>query len=119
MDSITLKEGTCWGKSLKGLESFTIEVFTSKVDKNGSQRLLQRGNRFYLEEYVKNIFTGVLENGEIVVKAVCYPSQRKNDPPRPLYLRYQNNALTGFFCSCQAGYVLNKTYVTCKQYIYF
>lgn len=104
MDRLTELIDSPWEKSLKCFKTFNINSFIQYVGLEGSSRLMNNGYKFSLEGYVRNIFTATCLNGYTAVKAVCFPSQRKNEPPRPLFFIANNEGvITESYCDCKAG----------------
>ena len=90
-----------WTSSLESLPKIDISHITSWI--GNSSKPLQRGYKFFVEEYLRDIVTKT-ENGMFICKAACYKSQKKNDKPHALKVYiFPSKEVSHADCSCIAG----------------
>lgn len=95
----TLSEN--WGKDLNGMPNITITNISEYI---GIERSITKGYKFFVEEYVHDIFTNT-DGINFTCKAKCFASQRKNQSPHQIVMEMLgscNNIKAT--CSCKAGY---------------
>ena len=93
-----------WEKMLTRIPAFTVVNLAKYIEKSGKDRALNRGYKFYMENYVHDVWvSGKLDM--FFIKAKCYPSQKKNDEAHKLWVEINQATadISRAFCSCKAG----------------
>ena len=98
-----------WLKDTKCLpRMFGHDCIMQHIQKSGKHSMyvekpLQKGYRFFFENYVHNI-EAVKQESFVYVRARCYRSQRKNESPHSINIRLSDDGhVADAKCSCAAG----------------
>jgi hypothetical protein len=79
-----------------------IEYFK---DKSLTGRSKEQGYNYYILGYIHSVNLCKINDDEVDIKAKCYKSMRKNEPPHKVYItvRINEKYISDSSCSCVAG----------------
>ncbi|XP_077974294.1 uncharacterized protein LOC144429919 [Styela clava] len=88
---------------LKYLPDFSFDDVTEYAEKHaGNGNSTKRGYKYFWESFIHDY--KVFQDGQkFLIKARCYRSQRKNEPPHSLFVTLRRNNVLSATCSCTVG----------------
>ena len=74
-------------------------------DKSLTGRSKEQGYNYYILGYIHSVNLCKINDDEVDIKAKCYKSMRKNEPPHKVYItvRINEKYISDSSCSCVAG----------------
>ena len=92
-----------WTKKLD-LKQFGIEKINEYKHKCSNKQTLDKGYKFFAEQYIYNVQTALNSDGKVFVRAKCYASQKKKDNHSlHVVLSYDTGSVQQGHCVCKAG----------------
>ena len=98
-----------WTKSLACLPKFSYFVIHDHLKDCGKKEIGDKAYKFFLENYVHDVYVCQLSESVSIVRARCHRSQRKNEDPHKLQIEVTDRNgeanISRAKCSCKAGFV--------------
>ena len=96
-----------WTKSLAFVPKFSYVQINQHLKDCGKKEIGEKGYKYFVENYIHNVYVGRTSSSVSTVKARCHRSQRKSEEPHTLQIRVLNDNgeanVSNPNCSCKAG----------------
>ncbi|CAG9769732.1 unnamed protein product [Ceutorhynchus assimilis] len=97
-----MADSSFWVKDLSLFKGFHFGISAAFFTKKSwTHRQSDRGYKFFAEGYIHDVF---IHKNECTIKAKCYRSQKKNEKPHSLHLKFASvDLMVEAHCTCEAG----------------
>lgn len=98
-----------WTKSLACLPKFSYFVIHDHLKDCGKKEIGDKAYKFFLENYVHDVYVCQLSESVSIVRACCHRCQRKNKDPHKVQIEVTDSngeaKISRAKCSCKTGFV--------------
>lgn len=96
-----------WTKSLAFVPKFSYVRINQHLKDCWKKEIGEKGYKYFVENYIHNVYVGSTPSAGSTVKARCYRRQRNSEEPRTLQICVLSSngvvKVSNASCSCKAG----------------